>query len=231
MIGIPCDATREVIACLSPVDIKSVHQTCKEMRDITTGAVSQREYGEWLAKYDRRGFHNWMGARLWQLEVELKGLDDSYRAYKCRGKQGIGYTRANCHSDYLIFDKCIRMTNHRGWGYYFILLKGVMDSVADVDGIPIAIEGFPGSDNYYRREGVAKDTTLQISKGPTFTKEDLGVILGHLKRLHAICLEVVEAVRPIEHRHEIYATYPGKLKRVLTGITKRIEWLENIIAQ
>ncbi len=222
---LPQELLLEVSAYLTPVEIQSLHRASRETCDATKGLVNSRDYMEWLAVNDRPGFHNHMGARLWQLEVERRGLDMSYRGLKCKGERGLCFTRANCHDDYIVYDKCIRM----GWHDHISTLRCCMDSVADVDGMKIPVEGFPDSDNYYRREGIAQDNLLEISIGPTFTRCDLDVILGHMKRLQRACLDVVEAIKPIQHRHEIYTTYPGKLKRMHTALAKRIQWLDTLI--
>lgn len=209
---LPTDLLREVAGYLAIDDIRSLHLSSRELRERTVGIISRRNY------------HNWMGGRLWQLEAEQEGLDRSYRQFKCKGR----YTRANVHRDFEVYDKCIRINNSWRPGHLFTELKGAMDSVADVEKMPIEVEGFKGSDNYYRREGIAPDEPLPISEGPMFTEDDLNLILGWLKRLHVIALEVLGEATKISTKHDFYKMYPRPINSIAKTVQRRIDWLEGM---
>ena len=223
---IPAELQSAIVDFLDPASIKSLHPTSKEMRDLTTGVVSAADYKTWLIDNDRRTYHDVVGAELWQLAKEQESLHKAYRDFKCRGKNGSGITRANVHSDFDVYDKCIRIRLDWWCGHIFTHLKGTMDTVADVDKMPLHIEGFPGSDTYYRREGITRCEPLPISDGPTFAPEDLKVILAWLTRLLAMTKEVEVWAVKISKLHNFYSKYPGSIKRIRTVLENRIRWLE-----
>lgn len=224
--ALPQELQKNVLGFLDADSVKALHSVSKDMSVLTTGTMKSCEYGKQLAATNRREFHNWMGGRLWKLYKEQESLHEAYRKFKCRGNNEYQITRANHHSDFEVYDKCIRILNKWWCGHIFTVLRCAMDCVADVDKIPLHVEGYADSDCYYRREGITAVAPLPISEGPTFTRGDLVVVLGWLRRLHAISLEVEGWARTISKRHDFYSRNPGDVKRVRSVLEKRIRWLE-----
>ena len=203
----PHEIVGEIASFLTAEETQALHSVSKDVCMDTTGIV----------KLEPRTKHHYvMGDRIHKLESDCIGLYEAFRRFKCSG------TRVNNSRDREVFDRCIKLNGSWSWGHVFVELRGVMDSVSSVEKVPIGIPGTP--DLYYQRN--SKHDPVAISDGPTFTSGDLTVVMGYLKNLQSVTLDVLIEATKIAHRHEIYAKYPGALKRILTLLEKRISWLE-----
>lgn len=206
MVRLPADLLGNVLSYLDAGDIKNLHQTCSRVRDDTMAVVCMPKRGL---------FHYELGNKIHQLEMQRNHLDECYRKYKCRGEYpSWGYSRANKHSDFEIYDKCIRVSKDWRWDS----LKSVCDSIASQEGIPMHYYGHPRGDVYYNRHETLTEP-IKISEERVFAIEDITAIGGFVDDLIKLYDDVVKL------SSTFHGAGHGKLIRSIEVLRKRRDWI------
>lgn len=201
---LPADLLDNVLQFLDAGDIKNLHQTCSQMRDDTTGVVPMTK---------RELFHYEMGNRIHQLELQQEYLMRCYYDRK-RGSRGSSE----------LFRKCIMINPSCVGDRVFVDMKGLMDSVASIEGVPMKYYGHPDGDVYYRRHEELENP-ITVSEGKTFTREDVEGIRGYLDDLIAIHAEVQRLTSFLLDRDDFYARSYQRLVRDGEVLRRRRQWL------
>ena len=161
----------------------------------------------------RELFHYEMGNRIHQLELQQEHLVKCYYDRK-RGSRGSSE----------LFRRCILINPSCVGDRVFVNMKGLVDSVASIEKVPMHYYGHPDGDVYYRRHEEL-ETPIPISDGKGFTVEDVAVISGYLDSLIALHADIQRLTSFLPDRDDFYKCSYRRLVRDGEVLRRRRQWL------